>query len=467
MSTTRITQKISDIVARQFPEHIQTDYTRFIEFVEAYYRFMEQDGGAQEVIQNARSYSDVDATTSAFMDYLLNQYAPNVPRSSLINKPHLIKQIRAFYDAKGSEASFKMLFRMLFDADVFIDFPFENVLRASNGEWLQRASVRVETITGSTGDLKNRFLTVTKGIRTYQTPINSAIRLSSSITELYLDPVYLAPYEIGDVVTVSNANGVMFTGRISPTTVTAEVLYGGLNFKVGQIFNVSYGAGLNTLVKVLRVGSSGEILELKILNYGYGFTEDFTTNLDPHLPVNSSYGAYIDKLTGFEEYISLYSYDPLDPNRYFFSDYVEDSPIIYAADLIDVVDDSYTIPVGSEAGLQSEELASIRFHLGALGRYPGTYISNKGFLSEEQIRLENNKQYKAFTYQTNTDVDISAFLDIVKKLVHPAGNDIYNNRIITTTLPINPNLDLVSNISAAGYIIDSVDVSDSISLTIV
>ena len=60
MPTTRITQKISDVVRRQFPEHIQSDYNKFIQFVEAYYRFLEQDQGAQEVIQNARSYNDID-----------------------------------------------------------------------------------------------------------------------------------------------------------------------------------------------------------------------------------------------------------------------------------------------------------------------------------------------------------------------------------------------------------------------
>ena len=357
-----------------------------------------------------------------------------------------------------------MLFRMLFDADVYIDYPFENVLRASDGEWLQRTSVRVETISGSPADLKNRYLTVVKGIRTYNTPINSTIRLNSSLTELYLDPAKLAPYLVGDVVTVTDGVNVIFTGRISPTTITAQILYGGKSFKVGQIFNVSYIDGLNTLVKVVSVDSQGSITNLRIINFGYGFGSDFTTNLDPSLPVNTATGDYIDKLTGFDEYITLYSFDNASPTRYFFSDYVEG---VYVADVVDVVDDSYTIPAGSEAGLQSENLARIKFVMGALGRYPGAFITNRGFISEEQIRLENDKQYKAFTYQTNTDVDISAFIDIVKKLVHPAGNDLYNNRIIANKINIDTRIELVSNLAMAGYVIDSVDMADSITLTIV
>lgn len=465
MSTTRIAEKVSNIVRRQFPEHIQTDYNKFIEFVEAYYRFLEQDGGAQEVIQNAKSYNDVDSTTPAFLNYFLTQYAPSVPRSALANKPHLIKQLRSFYESKGSEASFKMLFRMLFDADIHIDYPFENVLRASNGEWLQRASVRVETLSGSTANLKNRFLTVVRGIQTYNTPINSTIKLTSTLTELYLDPAHLVEYEIGDIVTVSNGTSVIFTGRIHPTTATVQVLYGGKQFKAGQIFYINRGLGLATLVKVVAVSSVGAITSLKIINFGYGYTETFTTNLNPTLPVNAATGVYVDRLTGFGETISFLAYSPIDPNRYFLTDdYVEPT---YYTDYVGINDDSYYVPAGSETGDQSENFASIKFTMGAIGRYPGTFITNKGFVSEEQIRLENNKQYKAFTYRTNTDVDLSVFFGVVKALVHPAGNDLYNNRIISSDVSVRSRVELVSNIAASSHVTDHVSVDDSVTLTLV
>ena len=72
MTTTRIKDKISQLVRSQFPEFIQSDYNTFITFIEAYYRFLEQDQGANELIQNSRSYSDIDLTTEAFVKYFLN-----------------------------------------------------------------------------------------------------------------------------------------------------------------------------------------------------------------------------------------------------------------------------------------------------------------------------------------------------------------------------------------------------------
>ena len=79
MATTRITEKISLLVESQFPQFIQNDYTTFIEFVEAYYRFLEQDQGALEIVQNAKSYSDIDSTTEAFVNYFLTKTYDSFP----------------------------------------------------------------------------------------------------------------------------------------------------------------------------------------------------------------------------------------------------------------------------------------------------------------------------------------------------------------------------------------------------
>ncbi|NDB86882.1 MAG: hypothetical protein EB127_29960, partial [Alphaproteobacteria bacterium] len=157
MSTIRLKEKISSLVNSQFPEFIRSDYTTFVAFVEAYYKFLEQDQGAQEIIQNARSYSDIDLTTESFVQYFLNQYAKDIPQSVLINKPLLVKRIRDLYESKGAELSYKLLFQILFDSPVSINYPYENVLIASDGRWEDSISVRVELTSGSVDDIVNRY----------------------------------------------------------------------------------------------------------------------------------------------------------------------------------------------------------------------------------------------------------------------------------------------------------------------
>ena len=63
----------SSLVASQLPDYIRgdyvsyvsgnnqatADYSKFINFVEAYYKFLEKETYPTEVLQNAKEYSDV------------------------------------------------------------------------------------------------------------------------------------------------------------------------------------------------------------------------------------------------------------------------------------------------------------------------------------------------------------------------------------------------------------------------
>jgi hypothetical protein len=80
MATTRIKEKVSELVNSQLPEFIRSDYTTFVAFLEYYYKFLEQDQGAFELVQNARQYSDIDQTTESFVNYFLTNYAKDLPQ---------------------------------------------------------------------------------------------------------------------------------------------------------------------------------------------------------------------------------------------------------------------------------------------------------------------------------------------------------------------------------------------------
>ena len=60
--------KTSILVNRQVPEFVRDEYPTFVTFLEAYYQFLEQDQSAQELLQNARSYRDVDTTVDSFVE---------------------------------------------------------------------------------------------------------------------------------------------------------------------------------------------------------------------------------------------------------------------------------------------------------------------------------------------------------------------------------------------------------------
>lgn len=443
MTTTRIREKISALVSSQLPEFIQSDFPTFVSFVEAYYKFLEQDQGALELVQNARSYNDIDSTTEDFVNYFLKNYAPLIPQSALLNKRFLVKKINDLYESKGSELSFDVVFRSIFNTSVEVKYPFDFVLRASDGRWSERVSLRLRTVSGDRSSLLNRIVTYTTGGIVYETPITEVKNLTSNLTEVFLDRNLLAPsYTIGDTVQVfDGSRNTVYTGTIDPTIVSFSVLRAGTGFKVGQIFNVSYEGGVGTIIKVTGITTAGGISTIKIIFYGYGFNAEdtpFLLDFDATKNVSETSEGFNDFTTGFIENFNLSLIDPTT-QTYFAEDYV---PVGYTGNVLsDLI--AITIVTNPVATAESKppSIATLSFSLGALARYPGQFIAENGFLSEPDVRLQDSLLYQPFAYQTNTDIDIEAFFAVVKKLIHPAGQNLFNNRILTS------NVSLIGNVS--------------------
>ena len=140
--------KTSVLVNRQIPEYIREEYPAFINFVEAYYEFLEtkQSSANNDLITSAKNLKtnfDVDASIDQFEDNFFNTYANLLPRDVRVDKATLIKNVLPLYLSKGSEKSFKFLFRMLFDEELDIIYPKNNVLRASAGNWVVDNKLRI------------------------------------------------------------------------------------------------------------------------------------------------------------------------------------------------------------------------------------------------------------------------------------------------------------------------------------
>jgi hypothetical protein len=444
MSTTRIKEKISELVNSQLPEFIRSDYTTFVAFLEYYYKFLEQDQGALELVQNARQYSDIDQTTDSFVNYFLTNYAKDLPVSLLVDKPLLIKKIKGLYAAKGSTLSIETLFKVLYDTVVQTNHPYDFVLRPSDGQWSLRTSIRVQLTYGSAADIKDRFLSLTKNNINYTAEIVRVKILSANLYEIFYRNTFTVPFEVNDEVTVRGASETLFIGTIKPTTTNWEIVAGGTGFRVGQIFNVSVGSGVDTLVRVARVSSSGAIERLKFLNYGYNFTDDISIILSNALGVTKRVKYFQTKGGGFAEtFDAVRQHSITDSDRYFLEDYV--TPFTYSGtSLVSSSTISQLLTSATTTGVENPSDASINFKLGAIARYPGEYTSTQGFASEPDVRIQDSQLYQPFAYQISSELDISTFYDIVKKLVHQAGTNMFVNRVLSTSANISANVSIVT-----------------------
>ena len=174
---------LSLLVRQQLPEYIRNDYDTFVEFVGAYYEWMDQSGNAIDLSKNIPAYMDLDTSVTDFINYFTKQFLPSFPQDLLTNPTFFIQHAKEFYRTKGTTKSIRLLFRLLFNQDIDIFYPKDSVLRASTSGWTNVPSLRMDPTmwTIQYGDGANtRFRALDTSIGTTPTVyVNSVLQVST------------------------------------------------------------------------------------------------------------------------------------------------------------------------------------------------------------------------------------------------------------------------------------------------
>lgn len=140
-------KKLSALKHRFIPKYIRESYGGFATLVEKYFEYLEREKGEYDLIAHLLLYGDVDNTIDEFFDDYRKQNLQNIPEytfSDQINSGEtterqalafLVKNIRQFYQSKGSEASYDFIFKAVWDTFIEFYYPRNNMLRVSDGKW--------------------------------------------------------------------------------------------------------------------------------------------------------------------------------------------------------------------------------------------------------------------------------------------------------------------------------------------
>lgn len=169
----------SVLINSQVPEFIREEYPLFIDFLKAYYQFLEQEqfdaitglslkNNLTTQLKDIRNVVDVDKSIEQFEENFLNTFLSLVPKDAQVNKEFLVKNILPLYLAKGIDESFKLLFKLLYNEEVNIEFPKDNILRASDGKWVTDRSLKIESDVRSVyvGDGVTKIFSVVQPVST-------------------------------------------------------------------------------------------------------------------------------------------------------------------------------------------------------------------------------------------------------------------------------------------------------------
>lgn len=441
--------KISSLVAGQLPEFVREDHQTFVAFLKAYYKYLEN------TFPDLRDLRDLDTTLNSFIQHFRNEVGINLPTQINTDPRFLLQRIKDQYLAKGSEPSYKLLFRLLFDKEVSIDYPSKQVFRVSDGKWNQDVSIIAKVTSGHPDQIVGKLvdvITPSKIIRVQidrrqyiEIEVERVVEIAEDIYEFYVDRRFFGNISIGDRLRYKNAD-IYFTADILATTSSLKILTPGTGFKVGQLYSIRNGRGSGSIMKITRTNSQGGILNAEFIKFGTGYSTDFASTIYANLGQSSAgTGGSSLQIIGGNISVAEATDGFLESGTINKSDYA----------VTDAMDGSYAGEIirefGSSAG--ANEFSSpyapsvIKIDLGALAKYPGYYVTNDSFLNDA-IYIQDSRYYQAFSYVLKIDESLDSYKSIVKTLLHPAGMAVFGEYEIKNEFDIALSLEaMIKNLS--------------------
>lgn len=383
--------KIEGLIPRQLVEDSQA----LVTFLKEYYNFLNEEGGASYALNTLLQNRDVDTAVDDFLTLIHNEigtgFAKEI-RTLEADKNNLYKHIKEFYSCKGSLDSFQTLFKLLFNTNVEIILPKEQILIASDGRWSQQESFFIEASSGDPLDLYGNIITVVSNQNFIDVEVER-------IRKVYPAQDYYEIFITRNVNTNRIEVGATFSfngiaGTVIDSLGNIELIYAGQNFEVPQFVDIDYQS-TGTLIRISEVTASGGIQKFKIISFGIGYTNDFYARVVPR------------------------------------SEIVGD-------DLIVIDEEDIDTEIAS-----NPTHAIIKFSNAAIAQYTGEFTNNKGFLSDD-IYLQDNYYYQQYSYVIKSGLQIETYRNIVNKTVHPAGMIFFGQFEITN------EFDLAQNIQSIG-----------------
>ncbi len=273
-----IFKKISSQVETQFPGFVREEGPQFVAFLKAYFEYMEQSGNAVNAIRSLRDNQDIDRTVDSFVEYFRKEFMINIPKDVLADKRLLTKHIRDFYRTRGSQESYRFLFRALFNQEIDFYYPGDDILRASDGRWVQETRLRV----GSPSSINPRTLEgkrirgVTSGAVAFVEEITATEALGLLVYDMTVRDV-VGTFVDGERV-VNQDNTSQFTTVNSQTGPLVDLIVkdGGAYHELNDQVEISGAGSTDLATATVTELSNKSAVTVKIVKAGSGYTKENT-----------------------------------------------------------------------------------------------------------------------------------------------------------------------------------------------
>jgi hypothetical protein len=411
MNITEVTQTISNLVEKQFPSFYREEGENFIAFVKAYYEWMEQSGYTINKSRQLFNIRDIDTTPNAFVEHFEKKYFANLPKNILGDTKFLQKHILDLYRSKGSNEGIRLLFRLLFNEEINIYIPSNDILKSSDGIWVEPKYIEISDEFDN-NLYENSYITgVVSGATAYVREYKKIYIDDKRIQVLYITDV-IGNFAINENLITDNIS-VVKSAKVLGSPESILITYGSPNQPVGDIVNSVFSFATTELSGVIT--DSYDVTDGYIdfsINSG-GSKYSLSSNISITVGTNTTgQSATFKSFTLSNTEIMKHNLDVIN--------YIPNDKTIYFNPNTDIINTSSFIKLANNVVSSSNNKA---FANGDMIKYvcaPGNTIisglSNNSFYyvcGSNSSGVQLSATYNLKTFNANTDVNnVEEFITI-------------------------------------------------------
>lgn len=167
----------------------------------------------------------------------------------------------------------------------------------------------------------------------------------------------------------------------------------------------------------------GSISECRIVNFGLNYTGKDSIPFYYNLIVKNVIGNFIQG-----EELTSHIGTVIDYNQGTQLLVIESDDIINVGDTIDVG--------GNQCVVVNISKSVGKWIAGTIGRKTGRFISDKGKISNDTMRIQDSFYYQDFSYVVGVGQSINRWRDLIKTSIHPAGWNVFGEITYSTSVSV-------------------------------
>lgn len=438
MSNINAVARAGSVLVSTLPKFVLENYPKFVNFLRAYYTWSYSQG-PDLVMESLKQFNDIDLVINEMLFSYKNSYAKHFPVELKTNFRHFAKFLREFYQLKGTEESYRIFFKAIFNEEASIFFPRVQIFKLSEATWNKDVFFKAIAIKGNPFNLiGSEILGLKNG---YRALISNVIKIDDhyniyfeeetgnfEVDEELVSPDYeirikiLPIYKIKNFVSTQDwydssiirTNGVIlkvnkiFYGRI----MNLNIVNGGTGYMKGDVItSKTKFFGSDFIAEVKTTDSNGAITGFEIKNHGFGYNHD-----DVEIEVKSANGTGAVLTPIFDsEFRKIKSISIIQNNVY-----QDDSDI------------TVTLTNGTK----------ITFTKGVTNT-SGYWINTQSSLSTEYSKLSDSYYYQDFSYEIRSRADIERHKESLHALMHITGLKMFVKTIHQETVNVDAKTGII------------------------